>query len=158
MSTMSPIPIWSSATMNSPFSTSLTMFWAPKPRPAPRAAVSRVSEPTRSGASALVISTMPTMPTVTFTMFCRMVPSVRVRCTSRMSDSGERSSACVSSTLAFDFALSTMRCTTRRITKRRANAIATQITMISRTFSRFPPASMSQASVRDQKSTSHDGS
>ena len=52
-STTSPMPTWSSATMKMPFSTSLTMFWAPKPRPAPIAAVSSVSEPRASGASSV---------------------------------------------------------------------------------------------------------
>ena len=39
VSTMSPTPSWSSATMNSPVSTSFTRFCAPKPSPAPSAAV-----------------------------------------------------------------------------------------------------------------------
>jgi hypothetical protein len=46
-STTSPMPTWSSATRNMPFSTSLTMFCAPKPSPAPTAAVSRVRDPSR---------------------------------------------------------------------------------------------------------------
>ena len=52
----------------------------------------------------------------TLTMFCRIVPSVRVRWTSLIAASGERSSAWVSSTFAFDLAPLTIRETTRRMT------------------------------------------
>ena len=138
-STTSPMPTWSSATMKMPLSTSFTMFCAPKPRPAPMAAVSRVSEPSAVGASRFTISSSATMTIETLTMFCRIDPSVRVRCTSRTAARGERSSAWVSSTFALYFAPLTIRFTTRRMTSFRIQLSRNAPTMMPAIVNGFMP-------------------
>ena len=110
------MPTWSSATMKMPLRTSFTMFCAPKPRPAPIAAERSVSEPSAVGASTETIMTSATMTMVTLTMFPRMDPRVLVRWTTRTAASGDRSSACVSSTLALFLWPETIRFTTRQMT------------------------------------------
>ena len=67
-STTSPTPSWSSTTMKRPFSTSFTMFWAPKPSPAPIAAPSSANEPRIDVSMTFTIMSVTMMKSVTFTM------------------------------------------------------------------------------------------
>jgi hypothetical protein len=97
VSTMSPTPSWSSATMNSPVSTSFTRFCAPKPRPAPSAAVIRENAPVICGLITVTIEISATSTTTTDTTLFSTVPSVRVRCTTLAALTGEASRAWVSS-------------------------------------------------------------
>ncbi len=73
-STMSPTPTWSSTTMKRPLSTSFTMFCAPKPSPAPIAAVSSANEARTSGLIVLTMSSTTMMNSVTLTMFVSTEP------------------------------------------------------------------------------------
>ena len=95
--TTSPTPSWSSATMNRPVSTSLTIVCAPKPRPAPNAAVIRENAPVMFGLITVTMLMIAMIATTAETTLFRTEPSVRVRCTTRAALTGEASSACVSS-------------------------------------------------------------
>ncbi len=133
--TTSPTPSWSSTTMNRPLRMSLTMFCAPKPRPAPRAAVRRARELRIVLSTAFTMRDRTMITITTVVMLLSTLPSVRVRWTTRTAVSGEAWIDCVSSTFWRFFTPDTiwstvLRITTSRIHRRRKPPIRKERTWI----------------------------